>query len=126
LKANPNWQFEANAFYVAIPSTSGACTSGTKVYRLYNNGMSGAPNHRFTTSSATRAAMIQQGWIAEGYGEGVTFCTSVAAPLPPPPPPTDLAYTKTNQLIGGVWRFTYTYGITFTDTFRFTVYSDAT
>jgi hypothetical protein len=122
LRVNPNWQFEANAFYVAIPSTSGVCSAGDKVYRLYNNGMSGAPNHRFTTSLATRNAMIQQGWVAEGYGEGVTFCTATTIiPPPPPPPPTNLALSKSQQLVGGVWRFSYTFGThSYVDTFRFT------
>jgi hypothetical protein len=43
---------------------------------MYNNGMSGAPNHRFTTDLAVRAQMLALGWIAEGNGTiGVTMCS---------------------------------------------------
>jgi hypothetical protein len=46
------------------------------VYRLYNNGQDGAPNHRYTTSLATRANMLNSGWISEGYGNfGVIMCS---------------------------------------------------
>jgi hypothetical protein len=45
------------------------------VFRLYNNGMGGAPNHRFTTDAAVRSQMLDAGWIPEGAGqEGVAFC----------------------------------------------------
>jgi hypothetical protein len=48
------------------------------IYRLYNNGPGGAPNHRYTTSDAIRAQMIAQGWIPEGYGPlGVIMCSPV-------------------------------------------------
>lgn len=72
----PDWTLEASALFgMALPSTSGACSRGTvPVYRLYNNGMGGAPNHRFSTDLATRAAMIAAGWSPEGWGEGVAFC----------------------------------------------------
>ena len=46
------------------------------VYRMYNNGQGGAPNHRYTTDLAVRAQMLVQGWIAEGYGKiGVIMCS---------------------------------------------------
>jgi hypothetical protein len=62
---------------VAVPDLiTGACPAGTQpVYRLYNNGMGAAPNHRYTTSLATRAAMLAQGWVPEGYGaDAVIMC----------------------------------------------------
>lgn len=71
------WRLESQAFYVVLSRTDGTCTGGDKVYRLYNNGQGGAPNHRYTTSPLIRADMIAQGWIPEGMGqEGVEFCTS--------------------------------------------------
>jgi hypothetical protein len=71
-----NWQFEGEVFFVALPSGAGVCPAQTvPVFRLYNNGKGGAPNHRFTTDTATRQAMIDQGWIPEGLGTGVGFCT---------------------------------------------------
>jgi hypothetical protein len=72
---NPHWQFEGDVFYARIPEADGNCPSGSvPVYRLYNNGQSGAPNHRFTTSDETRAQMLANGYIAEGAGIGVGMC----------------------------------------------------
>jgi len=74
---NRDWTFEAEAFYVQqADSVSGGCPTGFQaVYRLYNNGQSGAPNHRYTTDPAVRAEMMGKGWIPEGFGpEGVGFC----------------------------------------------------
>jgi len=52
----------------------GACPFGTQAfYRLYNNWPD--VNHRYTTSLAIRDAMVQKGWIPEGYGpNAVAFC----------------------------------------------------
>jgi len=48
----------------------------TPVYRLYNDGQGGAPNHRYTTDLALRARMIGQGWVAEGLGpNAVEMCS---------------------------------------------------
>ncbi len=76
VKQNANWQFEGLVFNVAVPDANGNCLAGTQpVYRLYNNGMGAAPNHRYTTSLATRADMLAQGWIPEGYGpDAVGMC----------------------------------------------------
>ena len=74
---NKDWTFEAEAFYVEqAGATTGSCPAGHRaVYRLYNNGQSGAPNHRYTTDPAIRADMMAKGWIPEGFGpEGVGFC----------------------------------------------------
>ena len=62
---NPVWQYEKISFLVALPDPGGNCTVGTKLYRLYNNGQTGAPNHRYTTSLAIRAQMIAQGFAPE-------------------------------------------------------------
>jgi hypothetical protein len=76
VKQNPDWQFEAEVFAVYLPDAAGGCPTGTlALYRLYNDGQGGAPNHRFTTSAVTRADMLAQGWISEGTGAlGVTAC----------------------------------------------------
>jgi serine protease len=73
LKLNPNWIYEKIAFYIAIP-TGGVCPGGTiPVYRMYNNGQTGAPNHRFTTDLATYQQFTStMNWSAEG----VAFCAS--------------------------------------------------
>jgi len=69
LKAGNAWQYEGIAFYVLLPDATGNCPPGTTIlYRLYNNGMGGAPNHRFTVSSATFKQMQALGWAFEGDG----------------------------------------------------------
>ena len=83
LRTNPAlssvWQFEGPAvYYLALADASGNCPAGTTpLYRVYNNGMGGAPNHRYTTAPAVRAFMITQGWLPEGNGPDIIFaCTS--------------------------------------------------
>ena len=68
------WDYENDAFKVKLPS-GGVCPAGSlPLYRLYNNGMSGAPNHRYTTSLAIRSQMIGQGWTPEDPN---TLCVSI-------------------------------------------------
>lgn len=70
------WLLESDSlFAMALPDpVSGACPAGTDpVYRLFNNRAD--VNHRYTTSTATRAQMIASGWIAEGAGaSGGVWC----------------------------------------------------
>jgi hypothetical protein len=77
VKASADWQFEATVFGVLAPGPTGNCPEGSSpVYRLYNNGQGAAPNHRYTTSLATRTQMQGKGWIPEGYGDlGVIMCS---------------------------------------------------
>ena len=75
LKANPNWTFEAEVFHATMPAADGSCAAGTvPVYRLYNQGQGGAPNHRYTTDLVVRAAMLAQNYAPEGSGIGVALC----------------------------------------------------
>jgi len=67
VKANPNWTFEADAFFVAQPAAAVQCPQQTRpVYRLYNNGLGGEPNHRYTTSWTVISTMQAQSWLLEG------------------------------------------------------------
>jgi hypothetical protein len=67
LQAGTSWELESLAFYVRLPDADGFCPSGTVVlYRLFNNGMGGAPNHRYTTSAAILDQMLAAGWSFEG------------------------------------------------------------
>ena len=69
VKQEPAWTFEADAFYVA--ANVALCPASTRpVFRLYNNGMGGDPNHRYTTSWPVINAMQAAGWLLEG----VAFC----------------------------------------------------
>jgi probable HAF family extracellular repeat protein len=71
------WEPEGEVMAIGVPDGAGNCAAGTQpVYRLYNNGQGGAPNHRYTTSLAIRSQMLAQGWISEGFGDdGVTMCS---------------------------------------------------
>ena len=65
-----HWQFEGAPFWATEPS-QGVCPPGTKtLYRAYNNGKGGTPNHRYSTDIAIIASMVDQGWVSEG----VTMC----------------------------------------------------
>jgi DNA-binding beta-propeller fold protein YncE len=77
LRRSGEWQYEGIAFHVALPDATGACPAGTEpLYRLYNEGAGGAPNHRYTASPQVVAAMAAQGWSAEGVGTDRVFaCT---------------------------------------------------
>lgn len=69
------WIFEGKVFAFLPVNAGGNCTGvGTPIYRLYNNGQGGAPNHRYITNLATRNQMITQGWIPEGPGIGIIGC----------------------------------------------------
>ncbi|HTS22729.1 MAG TPA: peptidoglycan DD-metalloendopeptidase family protein [Casimicrobiaceae bacterium] len=69
VKQEPGWIFEANAFYIAANVSQ--CPASTRpVFRLYNNGMGGEPNHRYTTSWPIIDSMQTDGWALEG----VAFC----------------------------------------------------
>ena len=73
VKQNPDWIYEKTAFKVALPDAQGTCPTGIPLYRLYNDGQTGAPNHRYTTSAGVRAAMISQGYLPE---DDNTVCVS--------------------------------------------------
>jgi hypothetical protein len=61
------WQFESIAFYIALADANGNCPPATiPLYRFYDNGMGGAPNHRYTTSLTVFNQMVAQGWQFEG------------------------------------------------------------
>jgi hypothetical protein len=72
----PDWNLEDdNLFTTMLPDAGGNCPAGTiPLYRMYNNGMGGAPNHRFVTSLTERQKMLDQGFVAEGAGIGVGMC----------------------------------------------------
>ena len=74
LQTNSSWQYESIAFYLQVPSEAGVCPANTvALYRLYNNGMGGAPNHRYTTNATTFSQMIAAGWVYEGNGATAAF-----------------------------------------------------
>lgn len=78
VRNNPVWQYEGIVAFVQLPTPGGVCDGAIPLYRLYNNGVTGAPNHRYTTSLSIRSQMMAQGWIPEGAGGlGVIACVPV-------------------------------------------------
>jgi YVTN family beta-propeller protein len=77
LQADPAhvWQLESVAvYYMGVPDITGSCAAGTvPLYRVYNQGMGGSPNHRYTSERAVRDAMVALGWTAEGNGPDIVF-----------------------------------------------------
>jgi Repeat of unknown function (DUF5648) len=66
-----------SAFYIGLPDAdTGACAANeVPVYRLWDARPDA--DHRYTTSTAIKAAMIAKGYIAEGYGpDQVGMCAS--------------------------------------------------
>ena len=85
LVSGMGWQLEGPVFSTPVPASDGSCPAGSiPIYRMYNNGMGGAPNHRFTTDANVRAQMLAAGWIPEGEGIGVGLCAPGGQPSPPP------------------------------------------
>jgi hypothetical protein len=81
LKLGAVWKYESIAFYLALPSESGTCLAGhSPIYRLYNNGLSGAPNHRYTSARSVVDGMKARGWIAEGNMSTEVFACGPPAP----------------------------------------------
>jgi hypothetical protein len=76
LRSGGVWTQEADSAFFMMPSPTGTCPTGTiPLYRLYNNGQGGAPNHRYTTDPALRTQMIAAAWVPEGNGkDGVFAC----------------------------------------------------
>jgi murein DD-endopeptidase MepM/ murein hydrolase activator NlpD len=67
LMQNPDWIFEADAFDIAMPDSNFVCPPSTlPVFRIYNNGLGGTANHRYTTSWPVVNTMQSLGWLLEG------------------------------------------------------------
>jgi hypothetical protein len=67
----PPWQFENYAFRADGPTADDCPADRMRVVRVFNNGMGGAANHRFTTSASETASLLAAGWTSEG----ARFCT---------------------------------------------------
>ena len=77
LRSFPDWHLESaeRVQHEGAGRRAAIAPAGTiPVYRLFNNGMGGTPNHRYTISADLRDEMIAEGWTPEGYGIGVEFC----------------------------------------------------
>ncbi|NDP41439.1 MAG: hypothetical protein GZ089_01770 [Aromatoleum sp.] len=77
------WEYEGNAFALGLPAGTagqGTCAAGSApLYRLYNNGQGGAPNHRYADDLAVLNQMTAQGWVFEGEAQTKVFACIPAA-----------------------------------------------
>lgn len=65
-RADWHWVFEGVSFWASEP-VDGACqTYMQTLYRAYNNGKGGEPNHRYATDHTVIDTMVAQGWADEG------------------------------------------------------------
>lgn len=76
IRQNPVWQFEGTVFGALLPDANGNCPLSTRIVsRIYNNGLTGAPNHRFADDAEVVAAATATGTL-EGIGpRGAFYCT---------------------------------------------------
>ena len=75
----PSFAYESpEVMHIALPDlVTGECPTGLmKVYRLWNNRADS--NHRYTTDPGIKAAMVAQGFVAEGYGPDATIMCAEA------------------------------------------------
>ena len=70
VKTDPVWTYEGLAFNAQAPAAGDCFGDRVPVLRLYNNGMGGQANHRFTTSRSEARSLHAAGWIVEG----TVFC----------------------------------------------------
>jgi photosystem II stability/assembly factor-like uncharacterized protein len=74
LEAGGVWQYEGIAFQERLRGIDGGCPGGFKpYYRLYNNGMGGAPSHRYSVKESIVTLMQGLGWVVEGAAETNAF-----------------------------------------------------
>jgi len=66
VKADPVWTYEGIAFNAQPPAAGDCGSDRIPVLRVYNNGMGGQANHRYTTSRSETRQMQANGWIIEG------------------------------------------------------------
>ena len=72
-RSYPAWTYEEDAFALKLPNAGGVCPAGTEgVYRAYNNGAGGDPNHRYVVDPRLLQGM--PGWTVEG----LAMCRPVA------------------------------------------------
>lgn len=130
LQAGTTWAYEGVAFHLQLVDADSNCNNGTlPIYRLYNNGMGGAPNHRFTTDDNVVAAMQAAHWTLEGIGPtGAFACAPSSPPAPPVLPPAAttaeglwIGSTSTGKSIVGLVLDTGAYYFLYTQPYNSTI-----
>jgi hypothetical protein len=96
LSTDPSWIEEGTVFHVAPVDDQGRCPAETgPVFRLYDPSRATLPAHRFTPRREARAALLADGWVAEGRGEGIAFCVPYAS--------ADEVLLRLRELVGMAW-----------------------
>jgi len=96
--ANADWTYEGIAFYVPVPDSLGRCGAGNApIYRLYNNGRNGSPNHAYTPYASQREALRKSGFVEEG----IAFCVPTTS--------EEEAKARTALLAGSRWSFSFSF-----------------
>lgn len=70
-----HWTFEGSSFWT-YELQAGECPSGIPLHRVYNNGIDGAPAHRYSGKRAIIDEMVRAGWV----DEGPVMCVAGQAP----------------------------------------------
>lgn len=77
-RSYPAWTYEGDVFAVKL-AVGGACPGGTQpLYRAYNDGANGDPNHRYSTAPVVLTEMA--GWTFEG----LVMCVPITVAPPAP------------------------------------------
>lgn len=76
IKQNKDWMFEGPVFGAILP-VMGRCPGTLRpVTRIFNNGVTGAPNHEFTEDPLEIGAAVARGGSLEGSGPAAAvYCT---------------------------------------------------
>ncbi len=75
----PAWTYEGDAFAAKL-AVGGTCPGGTvPLYRAYNDGARGDPNHRYSTVTTLLTSLV--GWSFEGLVMCLPAATAVPAPF---------------------------------------------
>lgn len=76
IKQNKDWLFEGPVFGAILPAM-GKCPGALRpVTRIYNNGVTGSPNHQTTDDPAAVADALARGGVLEGAGPAAAvYCT---------------------------------------------------
>lgn len=76
IKQNKDWLFEGPVFGAILP-VMGKCPGALRpVTRIYNNGVTGSPNHQTTDDPAAIAEALARGGVLEGAGPAAAvYCT---------------------------------------------------
>ena len=99
MKANPNWVFEGEAFYVRLPDSPDVRGRHDADLSRVQRRAGRRARHRFTPYRGEACLYLGEDCVKEGLGpEGVAFCA---------PASVELAQQRTQQMSGGTWEFSY-------------------